>query len=320
MEKVITGQFQITKFITDGDHSEIVQPEKDAEFTAVLKKYVDQYGSVSEAIKHKDEFADAEWDVLTTNENGIAVSKELAYGTYIVEQTKGAQDTENVPSFTFTVSQANQDMKYYHINNKPLETYVKIVKKDAESGKTVALAGATFKIKDADGNYVTQKLGMIKVDTFVTNADGIVMTPLKLDAGDYTLEEITAPNGYVLNKEEIPFTITTNNIAETDEDGDPITVVECNDQAVKGTISIEKLVVGKEYIVREKEAPKGYAVADDITFTVADTGKVQTVMMYDKEIVHTGAQIGSVAPFGGAMLISLAALTFVISKRRKEAE
>lgn len=61
-------------------------------------------------------------------------------------------------------------------------------------------------------------------------------------------------------------------------------------------------------------------VADDITFTVADTGKVQTVMMYDKEIVHTGAQIGSVAPFGGAMLISLAALTFVISKRRKEAE
>lgn len=240
MEKVITGQFQITKFITDGDHSEIVQPEKDAEFTAVLKKYVDQYGSVSEAIKHKDEFADAEWDVLTTNENGIAVSKELAYGTYIVEQTKGAQDTENVPSFTFTVSQANQDMKYYHINNKPLETYVKIVKKDAESGKTVALAGATFKIKDADGNYVTQKLGMIKVDTFVTNADGIVMTPLKLDAGDYTLEEITAPNGYVLNKEEIPFTITASNIAETDEDGDPITVVECNDQAVKGTISIEK--------------------------------------------------------------------------------
>ena len=117
---------------------------------------------------------------------------------------------------------------------------MKIVKKDAESGKTVALADATFKIKDADGNYVTQKLGMIKVDTFVTNADGIVMTPLKLDAGDYTLEEITAPNGYVLNKEEIPFTITTSNIAETDEDGDPITVVECNDQAVKGTISIEK--------------------------------------------------------------------------------
>ena len=239
-EQVITGRFQITKFITDGEQSEIVKPEQGAEFTVVLQKYVDRYGSVSEAIKHRDEFADGEWDILTTDKNGIAVSKDLAYGVYVVEQTKGTIDTDNVPNFTFTVDTANQEMKYYHINNKPLKAYVQIVKKDAESGKTVALSGTSFKIKDAKGNFVSQKLGLITIDTFITNADGIVMTPLKLDAGDYTLVEVTAPNGYLINKDEIPFTITTDNITEVDQDGDAIIVVECENQAVKGRIRIEK--------------------------------------------------------------------------------
>ena len=238
-EQVITGRFQITKFITDGEQSEIVKPEQGAEFTVVLQKYVDQYGSVSEAIKHRDEFADREWDILTTDKNGIAVSKDLAYGVYVVEQTKGTIDTDNVPNFTFTVDTANQEMKYYHINNKPLKAYVQIVKKDAESGKTVALSGTSFKIKDAKGNFVSQKLGLITIDTFITNADGIVMTPLKLDAGDYTLVEVTAPNGYLINKDEIPFTITTDN-TEVDQDGDAIIVVECENQVVKGRIRIEK--------------------------------------------------------------------------------
>ena len=238
-EQVITGRFQITKFITDGEQSEIVKPEQGAEFTVVLQKYVDRYGSVSEAIKHRDEFADREWDILTTDKNGIAVSKDLAYGVYVVEQTKGTIDTDNVPNFTFTVDTANQEMKYYHINNKPLKAYVQIVKKDAESGKTVALSGTSFKIKDAKGNFVSQKLGLITIDTFITNADGIVMTPLKLDAGDYTLVEVTAPNGYLINRDEIPFTITTDN-TEVDQDGDAIIVVECENQAVKGRIRIEK--------------------------------------------------------------------------------
>ena len=87
-DHIITGRFEIRKIITDGKESEITKPEKGAEFIAVLKRYVDQYGSVESAYEHHEEFADREYDHLVTDEDGYAQSKELAYGTYIVKQIK----------------------------------------------------------------------------------------------------------------------------------------------------------------------------------------------------------------------------------------
>ena len=61
-----------------------------------VARLVDQYGSVAEAIKHKDDFADREWDILVTDENGDAKSKDLAYGHYVIAQTGGEAEYEIV--------------------------------------------------------------------------------------------------------------------------------------------------------------------------------------------------------------------------------
>ena len=93
-EKVITGDFDLEKIITNAQHSEIVEKEQGAEFIVVLKKYVDKYGSVEEAYKHKDEFTTKEYGKLVTNDEGYAKSNQLAFGKYVVKQTKGQIDTD----------------------------------------------------------------------------------------------------------------------------------------------------------------------------------------------------------------------------------
>ena len=96
------------------------------------------------------------------------------------------------------------------MNDAPFKAYIRIVKKDAESGEIVLLPGVTFKIRkghsvkgaesstgtsasaDAKDNfsYVEQKVGDKKISEFVTDETGTVTTPLKLKYGDYEVVEI----------------------------------------------------------------------------------------------------------------------------------
>ena len=119
-EKVITGNFEIEKVITSGDEdSGVVEKEQGAEFMVVAKKYVDKYGTIEKAWEHRTEFTNKEYDYLTTNKNGYAKSKELAYGNFVIKQVKGQMDLEMVKDeWTFTVSRENQDTIKYIVNNK----------------------------------------------------------------------------------------------------------------------------------------------------------------------------------------------------------
>lgn len=268
-DDVITGQFEITKVITDGKNSTITQPESNAVFGVVLQKYVDQYGSVQEALNHQDEMTEKEFEIMTTDSNGHASSNDLAYGKYVVEQLEnGAEEVEILnDSFTFEVNQLNQPTAYYVINNKPNEYQLMIEKVDLDTGKTVTLNSASFMILDSEGKPVKQSIGGRIYDVFTTNSDGkigiiekikkvittkewsseddpkgSVITPVTLKAGKYTIEEINTPDGFLGLDKPIEFEIKASNVSDATEDGTPvIKVVVKNDQPT-GKLDIVKTI------------------------------------------------------------------------------
>ena len=265
-ETIRTGEFDIIKTITDGSQSEIMTNEKGAEFVAVLLMDYEANGKdIQKALKYaKEHRSEKEYAVLTTNKNGYASSGKLAYGKYIIQQTKKGENAEETDilegTFTFEVTEANGETivkggdtsgnslemgddgkMHYHINNRPSDYFLKLVKVDAESGKQIILSDATFKVKNlATGEYIRQKVAGVWVDEFNTDKNGYVILPLKLKSGKYQLEEIKAPHNYLLNGTSIPFEIKKSEVTSEDEDGDAYIVVAMEDTRVKGFISFEK--------------------------------------------------------------------------------
>lgn len=231
-DTVIKQAFSIIKISSDGS-SGITPTLKGAEFTVKLKSDVTKNGWDTAKT----------FDLLVTDEKGYALSKELPYGTYVVKETKTPPDVYTARDFEVTINSDSRDPQVWRVvNDAPFQAYIKMIKKDSETGNVVALAGTKFKIKNVDtGEYLIQKIGIFdKVDTFETNDKGMASTPLLVNAGNYQLEEITAPNGYLLNTEPVPFKITNQGAVELDPDGDPVFKVELSDTPVSGQIIISK--------------------------------------------------------------------------------
>ena len=230
LNRAMKGNVLIVKHTDDGS-TQIEQPEVGAEFQIYLKSA----GSYEAA-------REVERDTFACDEDGFAESKDLPCGTYIVHQTKGWPDRELIHDFEVTISKDGQ-VRRFIINNRLAEAYVRLVKKDAQTGKTVLLSDVSFKILNAaTGEYVTQKLGDKKVDTFITDETGTVTTPLKLPAGNYEVVEIKTAYGYTICNEKIPFAISGDGVlqAELDEEGEPFIVVEVENDEVTGTVTIHK--------------------------------------------------------------------------------
>ena len=184
---------------------------------------------------------ETERDVLTCDENGFAQTKDMPYGIYTVRQTFGWEGRELMKDFDVFISKDGQTYRYL-INNANFESYIKIVKKDAETGNTIPYAGAGFQIYDPNGNLVTMTFTypeVTTIDTFYTTADGDLITPQTLEYGKgYSLVEVQAPYGYVLNSEPVYFDV----VQENSEEESGITVIEVvrSNMAQKGTITVEK--------------------------------------------------------------------------------
>lgn len=228
-ENIVRGKISIIKHTDDGS-TKIETPEKGAEFQVYLKSA----GSYSKA-------KDTERDILTCDEYGFAETKNLPYGTYTVHQTKGWNGTEFIADFDVFVSENNKTYKYL-INNASLESHVKIVKIDSETGKQIPYAGAGFQIYDPDGNKVTMKYTyptVTEIDTFYTNSEGYLITPESLPYGKgYSVVEVQAPYGYILDSTPVYFDITAENTSE--ENGVTIVKAEKKNTPQKGTITVEK--------------------------------------------------------------------------------
>ena len=228
-EQVMKGNIAIIKHTDDGE-TKIETPESGATFEIYLKSS----GSFEAA-------EEDERDTVVCDENGFAQTKDMPYGVYTVHQTKGWEGREFMKDFDVFISQDGQTYRYL-INNANFESYIKVVKVDAETGKTIPYAGAGFQIYDPAGNKVSMTFTYptpTTIDTFYTDADGQLVTPEKLEYGKgYSLVEVQAPYGYVLDSTPVPFDVTEEN--STQEGGITLIKVDKPNMAQKGTISVEK--------------------------------------------------------------------------------
>ena len=228
-EDILKGKISIIKHTDDGS-TKIETPEKCAEFQVYLKSS----GSYAKA-------TESERDTLVCDEYGFAETKDLPYGTYTVHQTKGWNGTESIADFDVFISENNKTYKYL-INNASLESYVKMVKVDSETGKQIPYSGAGFQIYSPKGELVTMKYTypiVTEIDTFYTNSEGYLITPESLPYGKgYSVVEVQAPYGYILDSTPVHFDITAENTSE--ENGVTIVKTEKKNTPQKGTITVEK--------------------------------------------------------------------------------
>lgn len=317
-ETVIKGTISLIKHTDDGS-TQIETPEEGAEF----KVYLKSAGSYDAADPD-------ERDILVCGADGFAQSKELPLGEYVVEQTKGWDGRELMPAFTVNITEHGKTYKYL-INNAEFQAYLKIVKTDAETGKTIPYAGAVFEIYDPDGNLVemaTTYPEVVKHTEFSTNEEGWLITPEVLDYGTgYYLVEKQAPEGYVRNTDPVYFDVTAENAVS--EDGITIIIAEKPNMPQKGKILITKTgevfaavevqegktenrykpvyaeagLAGAEFEIRAAEdiyTPDGtlrYNKGEVVdTLTTAEDGTAESAELYlgKFEIVETKAPYGMV--------------------------
>ena len=212
-------------------------------------------------------------------------------------------------------------MKNHAVNNERFYSFLRIVKVDQITGETVPQKDVGFKVYDPNGKVVVYK----DSDTWYSDEDGIVTLPFMLEYGEgYTVEEVTAPKGYLLPTERIAFDVLPETAQKIDDlnvielkaidaptqvdalkvdpygipvPGAKLQVLDKTGAVIDEWVSTEEahriyqLHIGETYVLHEKEAPEGYLPAEDVSFTIEDTAEVQIVRMEDELIpkLHTTA-------------------------------
>lgn len=222
IETVAKGKIAVIKHCDDGS-TQIETPEKGAKFEVYLKKS----GSYSKA-------KESERDILVCDENGFAESKDLPYGIYTVKQTKGWEGKELMKPFDVFVNKNGETYRYL-INNAAFESLIEIVKKDAETGKTIPASGIGFKVRNTDtGEYIVQHINYptpVDIEIYYTDSTGKLMLPEALPYGNYEIIEQNTCYGYVLDSSPIQFKV---------DGSQTVVTVEKRNMPQKGTITVSK--------------------------------------------------------------------------------
>lgn len=227
-----------------------------AEFTAILTKYVDFYGSFDEAKKHLNEFAKDEYSIFKTGDDGHGVSGLLAYGEYTVNETyTPSAEIETVEQFYVTIDRDSKTpIKELVENDLPFEAYIKLQKQDKNTGKFVTYSNATFELYklNEDTNKWEQvkcKVGNQYFTSWTTNNEGIARTETKLEAGNYKVTEIKIPTGFIQIDGELTFKVDKrNSTLNYDEDWDAWITVTIKNEQPKGNLKLNKKVNLREDI------------------------------------------------------------------------
>lgn len=263
---------------------------------------------------------------LMTDKKGYAVSPELPYGAYVVEETTVPENLKKVAPFIVNITEDSRTPQAWRVfDDRPYQFLLKIVKKDAQTGNPVLNNSASYKIYDCEKQeYVEQVVYYPKkevISIFQTNEEGYLLTPEKLSCGHYRIEEVKAPEGYVRAgyekslkaegktipvteiswkgsyknqpKDAIEIIVDSDTPCEIDPDkGEPIVTVEqLNDEQV-GSITIMKTgealadITGDSLFVRAKEFFKGIK---KLVAKETEEGNLYQEFQYEEGMV-TGAE------------------------------
>ena len=194
-DKTIRGKFSLIKAGDDG------RPIQGAGFSAYsissLTKKAD--GTYDFSSASPVSITSSGETVLKTDSKGKAISGLLDYGTYVICETVVPKGYTACDPFEVRIEKDNVTVEVGDVTNAVIPAKFRIIKKDSESGETILKAGAKFKIYDViNGVYVS----VGGEDIFTTDDTGTVTTKEPLPLGTYRIEEIEAPEGYLLNSEK----------------------------------------------------------------------------------------------------------------------
>lgn len=224
-EKVIRGDLQLVKFSRE--------PEEDKDHKTPLEGICFEITSRTTGQKVE----------IVTDENGYASTEQLGdargglvYDTYIVHEKNTPAGFEPIDDFEITISSEGETL-YYILEDKTVVSPVQLVKTDSTTGRTIPVSGVEFELLDANKETITMTTYYPEkkvYETFETNEDGTFLLPEKLPAGEYYFRELRAPEGYLLRREDIKFTIT-----ESYEWDSPL-VITFPDEPAMGKIKLTK--------------------------------------------------------------------------------
>jgi len=215
-EQIVKQAFHLIKVSSDGSTGEMDLLKK-AGFTIYpLKELPDipedldftgyDFNKVAPALVDGIELKE-----MFTDTKGYLLSPELPYGQYVVVETTTPANYGTLSPFIVDITKDSREPQTWRVfNDAEFEVYLKIVKADGETKQTIPIAGTGYRIYDMDnGKYVEQwvlyplpvKYGTVE-NPFKTNDEGYLITPRVLNSGNYRIEEVSAPNGYVLQGHE----------------------------------------------------------------------------------------------------------------------
>lgn len=238
-------------------------------------------------------------ELKTTDEEGkIQFAADLPVDSRYYIKELAAPDgyvTDQEPQeFTFEYQGSGTSVAEYAFTFEDEQTTVELSKADLTDKKE--LPGASLKVTDEDGNTV---------DEWVSKEEAHIIKGL-IVGKKYKMTETKPADGYV-TAESIEFTVENTKEVQKHQMLDDVTKVEISKKDITDSSEVpgakliildkdgkkveswtstdkphmvEKLPVG-EYTLREEQAPDGYLIAEDVKFTVKDTGKVQKVKMKD---------------------------------------
>ncbi len=270
--------FEVIKVSTNENAT--AETVANAEFTAILSKYVDYYGSFDEAKKHLSEFATDEYSIFRTGTNGHGISGLLSYGEYTVNETyTPSPEITTVEQFYVTIDKDSKTpVKELVENDLPFEAYIKMQKQDKKTGKFVTYSNATFELYrlNEDTNKWEQvqcKISDKYYKTWTTNSEGVAKTETKLEAGKYKLTEIKIPTGFIQLDEELTFKVDNrNSTLNYDKDWDAWITVTAKNSQPTGTLKLNKKVALREDMDK--------TMIKDIDFT-----KISFELVTDEKII-----------------------------------
>ena len=246
-EDVIKQPFQVIKAANNGETDADLL--KGVGFSAYLES------TLTKKADGSYDFSKAKPVVITesgktemfTDEKGYAVSIPLPYGKYIVRETTTPHNFTPVDDFRVIIKEnhPNDPQVWRVLLDDEFKAKLKIIKKDDETMKPVLLANTEFKVYDKDNQkyieQVTTYPSTVVHKSYFTDDSGSLILPRNLKPGNYRVEEVTAPDGYTLNKQAVDIQVDTNTAYQVDSvSGDAIIEVDVKNHPVKGELTIHK--------------------------------------------------------------------------------